>query len=103
VRDGREVFDPYPNHSCCAKKPTDFSPILTWGPVPNLGDFCVAWDASFVIACLSDNDDIQSTCKELLGRYGCTSVLQLMENTIDIVAVFPHKMTDARVLRYGLI
>ena len=101
--DGGKILNPDVDGSCSAQKATDVNSVLTWGPVVNLRDFAVVWDAPFIVTHLSDDNDFRSTCEELFGGYSCTSMFQPMKNTIDIVAMFPNKTSDARIFRYGLI
>jgi hypothetical protein len=69
----------------------------------DLCSFQIFWDMAFIYAFVPKDNDIWN-CKEELGGGDCgTGMAKMVDNSIDVVKVFPDELSDARVLRDGLV
>jgi hypothetical protein len=59
------------------------------------------WEAGFIGALVTDNDCARDTEMGFLGRKDASCVLDMLDNLVNIVEVFPDKPVDVWVFRNG--
>jgi hypothetical protein len=91
-------FDPNMHIPSETKESMDISEGLVVRPVAYLGDFGVVRDTALIVALVLKDNDFEDRDEQLWGRNGGASVVEAMENAVDVVEVLPHKLAHLIII-----
>jgi hypothetical protein len=102
VSNGRVVLGPDSHISSDTKEGANVAKVLAWWPVMDLGNLQVVGDVAFISTLVSKNNNFQDCNKEFLCRDSGTCTLEVVQDVVDIIKMFPYEPVDAWVSRNGL-